>query len=281
MAFCTVCGASVNGAFCNQCGTPASAAAGQAPAPPQPARPGQPAQAMSAPVGMPPAAPRKTSPIVWVLVIVLGLFVIGGLAVAGFTYFVFHKVKQAGIDPELIRRNPGMAVGKMIAAANPDVEVVSTDDNAGTITIRDRKTGKVVTMTFDQAKNGRFKMSAQGDDGNTATMEIGGGAGKLPSWVPNYPGSTAQGTFSVRGDDKDGAGEGGNVTFTTKDPAAKALAFYQDKAKEMGMKINLTSTTEQGGMIIASDDDSKRSLTVVVGGDSGETTVNVTYAQKK
>lgn len=278
MAFCTVCGASVNGAFCNQCGTPVSAVAGQAP--PPPARPPQPAQAMSAPVGMPPAAPRKTSPLVWVLVIVLGLFLLGGLAFAGLTFFVFHKVRQAGIDPDLIRRNPGLAVGKMIAAANPDAEVVRTDDNAGTITIRDRKTGKIVTMTFDQAKNGRFKMSAQGDDGNTATMEIGGGAGKLPSWVPNYPGSTAQGTFSLRGDASDGSGEGGNFTFTTKDSASKAMSFYRDKAKEMGMKVNLTSTTEQGGMIIASDDDSKRSLTVVVEGGSGDTTVNVTYAQK-
>jgi hypothetical protein len=209
-----------------------------------------------------------------------GLIVIVILCVVVFTFFVVHKVKEAGFDPELMRRNPGMAVSKMIAAANPDAEVVSTDENQGTITIRDKKTGKVVTMTFDQAKNGQFKISAQGDDG-TATMEIGAGAGKLPSWVPNYPGSTAQSTFNVSGVGNNGSGDGGNFTFTTKDPASKALAFYQDKAKEMGMKVNLNSTTDQGGMIIAADDDSKRTLTVVVGGGSGDTTVNVTYAQKK
>jgi hypothetical protein len=236
---------------------------------------------MSAPVGVAAAAPSKTSPIVWVLVILLGLFVLGGLAVAGFTFFVVHKVRQAGLDPDLIRRNPGLAVGKMIAAANPDAEVIHTDDSAGTITIRDRKTGKVVTMTFDQAKNGQFKMTTQDEDGKNASVEFGGGTGKLPSWVPNYPGSTAQGTFSVKGDSSDGSGEGGNFTFTTKDSASKAMSFYQDKAKEMGMKVNLTSTTEQGGMIIAADEDSKRSLTVVVGGGSGDTTVNVTYTQKK
>jgi hypothetical protein len=279
MAFCTVCGATVNGAFCNQCGTPVSAAAGQAQAPPPPPR--QTPPVMSAPVGVAAAAPSKTSPIVWVLVILLGLFVLGGLAVAGFTFFVVHKVRQAGLDPDLIRRNPGLAVGKMIAAANPDAEVIHTDDSAGTITIRDRKTGKVVTMTFDQAKNGQFKMTTQDEDGKNASVEFGGGTGKLPSWVPNYPGSTAQATFSVKGDSSDGSGEGGNFTFTTKDSASKTMSFYQDKAKEMGMKVNLTSTTEQGGMIIAADEDSKRSLTVVVGGGSGDTTVNVTYGQKK
>ena len=108
-------------------------------------------------------------------------------------------------------------------------------------------------------------------------------AGARISFLPgflNYPRSAAQATFSIKGDAGDGSGEGGNFTFTTKDTASKALSFYQDKAKEMGMKTNLTSTTEQGGMIVASDDDSKRTLTVVVGGGSGDTTVNVTYAQK-
>ncbi len=233
-----------------------------------------------APGGMPPVQPRSTSPVLWILGIVGGLIVIVILCVVGFTFFVVHKVKQAGFDPELMRRNPGMAIGKMIATANPDAEVVSTNDNDGTITIRDKKTGKVVTMTFDQAKNGQFKMSAQGDDG-TASIEIGGGAGKLPSWVPSYPGSTAQSTFNVTGSSNDGAGDAGNFTFTTKDSPSKAMAFYQDKAKEMGMKVNLTTTTDQGGIIIAADEDSKRSLKVVVGGSSGDTTVNVTYAHKK
>ncbi|HLK67271.1 MAG TPA: hypothetical protein VKU19_27740 [Bryobacteraceae bacterium] len=228
---------------------------------------------------MPP--PRTgTSPVVWILGIIGGLVVLGVLVVAGFTFFVVHKVKQAGLDPDLIKRNPGMAVGKMIAAANPDVDVVSTNDSDGTITIRDKKTGKVVTITFDQAKNGQFKMSASGDDGN-ASFEIGGGSGKLPDWVPNYPGSNAQGTFAVKGSGTDGGGEGGNFTFTTKDPASKALAFYQDKAKELGMKVNLNTTTDQGGMFIAQDDEARRTLTVVVGGSSGETSVNVSYAQKK
>ncbi len=226
---------------------------------------------------MPPPAPRKgTSPLVWVLVIILGIFVLGFVAVVGTGIFVVHKVRQAGLDPDLMRRNPGLAVGKLITAANPDAEVLSTDDGAGTITIRDRRTGKVVTMSFDQAKNGMFKFSAQDDNGKTATFELGGGTGKLPSWVPTYPGSTP--AFSARG--SDGSGEGGNFSYTTKDAPSQVMSFYQDKAKELGMKANVTSTTAEGGVLVVADDDSKRSLTIVVGGGSDGTTVNVTYAQK-
>jgi hypothetical protein len=235
-------------------------------------------------VGYPPAPQlpvRKTSPLVWVLIIVVGLFVMGGLAFAGFAFFVVHKVRQAGLDPDLIKRNPGLAVSKMIAAANPDVDVIHTDDATGTITIRDRKTGKVVTLNFDQIKDGKFKMSAQDEDGK-GSIEIGGGDAKLPSWVPNYPGSIAQGTFSVKGDSADGSGEGGNFTFTTKDAPSKVMTFYQDKAKDMGMKANLTTTNDKGGVVIVADEDSKRSLTIVVANDSGDTTtVNISYALKK
>jgi hypothetical protein len=96
MPFCTTCGANVTGVFCSQCGTPAPGAA--APTPQPSAAPYPPsAAAPYPPPGVAPAA-RKTSPIVWVLVIVLGLFLMGGLAVAGFVAFVAHKVHQAGVS---------------------------------------------------------------------------------------------------------------------------------------------------------------------------------------
>ena len=277
MAFCTNCGANVTGAFCNQCGTPAGAARGQAM--PQAMTPAPSPVPQPAP-GVAPA-PRKTSPIVWVLVIVLGLFVLGFIGVVGAGYFVVHKARQAGLDPALISRNPGLAMAKLVTAVNPDAEVIKTDDSTGTITVRDRSTGKVMTFSFDDIRNGKFNMKVQGEDGKTATVEVGGANAKLPSWVPSYPGSTAQGTFSVTGSSNDGSGEGGNFTFTTPDAASKVMTFYQDKTKELGMKANLTTNTTDGGMLIASNEDNQRTLTVVVGKGSSETTVNVTYAVKK
>jgi hypothetical protein len=290
MAFCTICGSQVAGAFCNQCGAPAPGSAAK-PGPPPPSPPpayGAPPPAYGAPPpqpgpfqpGVPQPMPRKTSPLVWVLVAVFGFFLLCGIFIVGVTMFAVHKVKQAGFDPDLMRRNPGMAVGKMIMAANPDAEVVSSDDANGTITVRDRNTGKLATMTFDQAKNGKFTFSARDDNGKTATMEIGGGAGKLPSWVPEYPGSTAAGTFSIKGS-ADGMADAGSFTFTTPDDGTKVMSFYRDKAKELGLKVNMETTTPKGGMITAVDEGEEHSLMVIVARDSGQTQVSVTYGRKK
>jgi hypothetical protein len=280
MAFCTTCGATVTGAFCNQCGTRADAAAASSSAGPSVA-PGQPyAAAPAQPFAAPPAqpGPRKTSPLVWVLVVVLGLFVLGGIGVAGFTWFVVHKVRQAGIDPDLWRRNPGLAAGKLIAATNPDLDVVRTDDNAGTITLRDRHTGKETTITFDQARQGKFTIRAQDENGKTASLEFGGSGSKPPAWVPDYPGSHP--AYSIRGS-ADSGEEGGNFTFTTDDPASKVMSFYQDKTREMGMEAKVTTTTPDGGMMVATREGDERSLTIVVGGNSSHTSVNVTYTRKR
>jgi len=279
MAFCTSCGANVNGAFCNQCGTPVRAGGMTPPAPGMTPPPpvAQPAPGMAAPPLA--AAPRKTSPIVWILVIVLGLFVLGIVGVVGTGFFVLHKAKQAGFDTALMSRNPGLAVAKMITAMNPDAEVVKTDDSSGTITIRDRSSGKVMTFTFDDIRNGKFNMKVKSEDGD-GSIQIGGGDGKLPDWVPAYPGSTSQGTFSVKGSSSDG-GEGGNYTYTTPDPPAKVMTFYQDKARDMGLKANLTTNKPDGGMLIVADEGSNRTLTIVVGKGSPDTTVNLTYAMKR
>ena len=278
MAFCTNCGATINGAFCTQCGRPAGSAAPPSPA----AAPVPPAAAYQPPpMAQPPFAPavaaqRKTSPIVWVLVIVLGLFVLGGLTIAGLGFFVVHKVKQAGLDPDLMARNPGLAISKLVASTNPDIQVLNTNDNAGTITVRDRRTGKVTTLTFDQARNGQFSVTAQDDQGKNATLDFGGSVRGIPGWVPSYPGgSTPKSTFSAS------AGDGnvsGSFTFTTTDSQERVLSFYQDKCKELGLKTTNISSPG-GGSVIGTDDVTKRSLLVFVGTGS-PVTVSVTYGLK-
>lgn len=275
MPFCTTCGASVAGAFCSQCGTPVKAASGQASPPPAPMPP--PAAQMPPPVDSN-AVPggRKTSPLVWVLVIVLGLFVLGGLAVGGLALFVAHKAREAGISTDLWRRNPAAATARILAAANPDIQIVSEDDGAGTVSVRDRKTGKTMTWNLDQAKQGRFSITAEDENGKNATVEFGAGSiDKLPVWVPSYPRAKLQGTFSVTGNSSEGAG--GNFSFSSSDSADKILSFYQDNIRDLGMKIQVNTTTPEGGVITATDDDRKRSLNIIVHRGSDETTVNVTY----
>jgi len=267
MAFCTSCGATVQGAFCPQCGTPASAAAAQ-PAAQQPAP--QPAFAPQAPAGQ---APPKSglSTVALVLLIVGGIIVLGIVGIIGTVAYVAHSVT----------RNPGLFMAKMITAANPDAEVLGTDEGTQTVRIRDRKTGEEVTLSFDDIKKGKLKFSARGSDGKMANVEIGGGEGKMPSWVPTYPGAKAEGNMTASGQSDDGMGEGGVVTFSTPDPASSVTAFYQSKIRELGMKMDLTQLSDSGGMVMGEDEAGKRTLHVMVAGGSGNTTFTVTYGRKR
>ena len=186
MAFCTNCGANVTGAFCNQCGTPAAKAPAGTGAPAF--QPVPPPPVMAQPVPGAPAAARKTSPIVWIFLIVGVLFVLGIVERRRSRILLVHKAKQAGLDTDMIQRNPAYAIAKMAVAANPDLSEVSHDDRAGTITLRDNKTGKVMTMNFDDIKNGKIRFSGTDDNGKAATVEIGGGDRQIAVVDSGIPG---------------------------------------------------------------------------------------------
>jgi hypothetical protein len=257
MAFCSQCGTTLAGTFCTQCGAPAAKAA-------QPAT-----------VAAPAHAKRRTSPLVWVLLIVLGLFGIGAIAVIGTGAFFLNKVRQAGVDPELWRTNPGLAVGKVMAAVNPNLEVVRTNGSEGTVTLRDRHSGKQFSIGIDAARNGSFTLRADDEGGKQATIEFGGDA-KIPAWMPQYPGSKPQQVFSARGETEREGGEAGSFTFKTPDSSSKISEFYEQKAREMDLPLR----TSVFGTVIAGDEDRGRWFKVVTSSGSDETSVSVTYGRK-
>jgi hypothetical protein len=264
------------------------------PVPPAPAPPGGPGAMY------PPPPPKKTSPIVWVLVGLGAFLLLVVIAVVGAGFFLVHKVKQAGLDPELMRRNPGLATVKMMAALNPNIEVLSVNENRGLVTVRDKQSGKTYSVDFEDAKKGKFiikedgkdavTVNATGDDKNgslevksgDSTVKIGGGQNaKVPTWIPDYPGSTPQAAYSAQAKE----GDSGMFTFKTKDPADKVAHFYEEGLKSSGMKTSSTISNAGsgtvGGMISGEDESRKHSVTVLVGSEGGETTVTVNFSMKK
>ncbi len=263
MAFCTGCGADVSGRnFCVY---------GSAPQ-----------QQM-----MP---PKKTSPVVWIVLGIVGFFVLIAIVVTvGIGLFV-HKVKQ----------NPALAMAKLLTAANPNVEVVGSDSGNNTVTFRDKQTGETITMNFDQIKQGRIdfrgpkgehaSINAHGS-GDSGTLEINGpngsmkfGSGtaaQIPSWVPSYPGATPTGNFSMQGAD----GANGSFGFTTSDDTKHVLDFYQQALSAAGFKItnNMTSNTPtgSGGMVAAENESTKQTVVASVSQEGGGTKVGVIYGTKK
>src|ERR1041385_8293333 len=72
------------------------------------------------PGGMPPAPPKSSGVkvILWIVGVFVALIIFVIVAMAGLGFFFLHKAKQAGLDPELIRKNPGLAAAKMVGMNN-------------------------------------------------------------------------------------------------------------------------------------------------------------------
>ena len=298
MAFCTSCGAQVQGPFCGSCG----ATAGSANVPSKPGTGPQAGGAAASPV-TPPAsapvppvsasAPQKTSAVVWILGGCGALVVLAALVAGAGMYFIAHKAKQGA---HVFKKNPALAITRMIAAANPDVDVVSTDEDKGTITVRDQKTGKTVIMNFAEARKGKFvfeqdgqkvQMEAHGDgDKGTFVMKsseglmrlgAGDGAEKLPDWLPPYPGSLPQGSFSMQNPKE----TTGSFSFVTKNSIEQVMRYYEDALKNAGLKVTSHAMQQDGktslGIVTAEEVGNKRKAVINATASPEGINVGVTF----
>lgn len=253
---------------------------------------------------VPPAFPPNQAPLppgkkpnilIWILggivVLMLGVTVMCGLG----GYFLMRKAKQAGFDSTLLSQNPGYAAAKMMVTMNPELDTVSSDDGTGTIVVREKKTGKTMTFKFDPDKktmvvadeNGKeatVKLNTDGDKGTLEVQSADGtvkfgatGSNQMPSWVPVYPGSSPQGTFSSQSKE----GNQSTFAFKTKDAPAKVISYYQEQLKSGGFTINMTTNTPDGGMVMAEGAGKTRSVMLTVSSSSDGTDVSVTSIEKK
>jgi len=243
--------------------------------------------------------PKKSNAVAWILGILGGLFLLFILAVGGGIYFLKYKLNRAGVDSELFKRNPTLAAARVAAALNPNIEVLSVDEGREVLSVRDKKTGKVFSVNFEDAKRGRWVMTADGKSAEVnvsgegpqgsldisspdGTVRIGGGAAtNIPSWVPQYPGSNPQNAVTSN----QLAESGGMFSFKTSDDVDRVMQFYRDRVTSAGLHItNTTNTRNNGvasGVITAEDDGKNRTVAVVISNDGGDNGVAVTYSMKK
>jgi hypothetical protein len=228
------------------------------------------------------------SPIIWILAGVAGFILLVGIAVVAGGLFLTHK----------IRENPALATAKLLAAGNPDVEVLSANAGRNTVTFKDKKTGETVTMNFDDLKKGKIVFKGQGQeailqahgDGQNGTFEINspqatvkfgaGTAAKIPNWVPVYPGVSPAVNFSMQGNNA----EAGSFQFKTKDSAKAVLEFYEKDLKEAGFRITANisgNIAAASGAMLTAEDSLKRTVMVTAGTADGGANVNVVFGTNK
>lgn len=236
-------------------------------------------------------------PLAWVgigcgalLVIVMVVVMVGG-------FFLARTVKSVAEDFE---DNPGLAAARFIVKASPELEEVDVDEESGTMTIRNTKSGELITVNFDDIKEGRFSWTADGEEVTVDVSDAGDGTVKIessdgdgfaistgaavtdeiPEWVPDYPDSEPENRGTMKTDDS----VSGNFNFTTDDAVAEVLDFFRNVLKANGFQVTVNTYSggdNEGAMINSVMEAENRSVIIVIGSADGSTTVNVTYSSKK
>jgi hypothetical protein len=228
-------------------------------------------------------------PLGWIAIGCGVILVFCVIAFGVFGYFV-----KRGVDK--FKQNPAKTAAEFMVRANPDLELVSTDDKAGTLTVHNKKTNETVTMNFDDIKNGKFKVTSDkgtatfdgsgggikvtDEKGQTATFG-GGGPQNLPSWLPVYPGAASQNALASTTNE----GRSGGFTLTTKDTIEQVANYYETQLKAAGLKVekNMMSANDKtsGGTVSGSSDDKKRTAAVILSTSDAGTQAMVSYEEKK
>jgi hypothetical protein len=243
-----------------------------------------------------PIAPAKKGmgPLGWVLIGcgVIALMGFIALMVGGYVF------KKKVVDR--YAANPVMAAAEDIVRINPELELISSDPEKGTITVKNKETGETVTVdaskikedgkiTFE-TKEGKTVVDAS-QSGESGSIKVTGADGQqvtwggeapkdLPAWVPIYPGSDVQAALDTTSSD----GRTASFNVTTTDSVDQVTEFYESKLNEAGLKVSkntMESNGERSAVVTANSEDDKQSVMAMIGQQDGKTQASVTFTVKK
>ncbi len=244
--------------------------------------------------GAPQSKKKGLGPLAWIGIGCGVLLLIGLVVISAVTIWGVHKAKGFAADME---KNPGLTAARMVVKLNPELEEVDVDPDAGTMTVRNTKTGEVVTVDFEDIEDGRIGFSsgdkevtfeAKGDEeGGTFSVKsnegemswsAGEAAGELPPWVMVYPGTTPTSTHSM----KQGEGYGGGFELVTDDGLEQVSSFYQDELEKAGFEVGVNTFSggdESMAMVSGTDEAADRQILVNARTEEGRTRIVVSYNQ--
>ncbi|HUP24438.1 MAG TPA: hypothetical protein VNB06_16020 [Thermoanaerobaculia bacterium] len=223
-------------------------------------------------------------PLVWVGIGCGVLLMLGVVGVVAAGWFVKSKAEQL---VENIEKRPVETAARAFAALNPELEFVSADEAAETVTLRNSRSGEVITIDYAQLREGRVSFEgaegtttfeADGEQGVSVTSADGtfrlGAGGDLPAWVPLPDGVEAQAAYTST---RDGKSSG---TFTvTGSTAAEVLAFYQQTLPDRGYVLESSSSVSGlAEHLVFGDAASGRQITIT--STSGQDGVAVSYQER-
>lgn len=248
-------------------------------------------------VASPPPPPGAPAPkkgigaVGWIAIGCGAIVLLGLLGVIAGGWFVKRQVDK-------YKDNPSMVAAELIVRANPDLELVSSDPEKGTMTIKNQKTGETVTLNASDIEEGKLTFETEegttvvdatssGESGSVkmtgpdgAEVTWGGEAPKdLPDWVPVYSGSTVQGAM----DATTAEGRSASFSLSTDDSVDDVISFYETELEGAGLKVTknlMEANGERTGMLSGTSEDEKRTVSVIIGRQEGKTQATISFQAK-
>ncbi|MBS3818034.1 hypothetical protein KGY73_00800 [bacterium] len=233
------------------------------------------------------------------VVAVVGIIIIVVAVISG-GLFLSKKAKEAGIDTELLRKNPALATAKMVVASNPELELVNVDEKSGTLTVNNKKTGETLTADFKDIQKGRItfkteegekltlrteesgvKAEVKDEKGEAKSMEFGTSAekSKIPDWIPIF-----EGELSISFTSSEEESRTGTFSIETDASPEDVRDFYLSRLEKLGFSMETNSSETETTHLInlfSSDEDNQRELVVnILQEEEGVTNITLQYQER-
>ncbi len=223
------------------------------------------------------------------IVLVMIAIAIGGI-------FIANKAKDVAADFE---KDPAMVAARMIVKLNPELEEVDSDPDAGTMTVRNKQTGEVITVDLEDIKEGRLSFKSGDREINIDASEMEGSgtlkitdedggvvfssgdvSQELPAFVPVYPGCEPANRHSMT----TGGESIGGFELETSDSVQEVLEFYRSKLEAAGFETSVNTFSQdgsRGGMVNANEPGANRTVTVIINSEGASPTKVVVSFQRR
>ncbi len=234
------------------------------------------------------------------VLIVLG-FVGAGFAAKWLWGVGKEAMEKAGVSMEDFQNHPEKAAAKIFVAANPEIDLISEDAGAGTMTVKVKSSGETLTVSYADLAKGKLVMTSSG--GEQVTIDGSGqdGQGKivmksgdsttvigteadlvpLPAWVPVFPKSRPM-SGGVRSENNEGVK--GTALSEAEGTVAEVKAFYESELKAKGYEVQTTVTDAAGAqsaMVSADSADKKSKVVIMINAEGQKVTMMLNYEGPK
>ena len=188
-------------------------------------------------------------------------------------------------------------MARVIAAANPDIELLEASDDDGIVRFRNTETGEEFEFSYEDIEEGRFTFTADGEtasidfdgsqeegsgsvtitsDEGTTTFTASSERGDYPDWVPVYPGAATQGNYTTETPEA----RAGAYSFEVEEEVDVVLDFYANAFEAAGLEIKSRTTMPTGAMLAAETPDGARNATLSLSGEGGVVKGAVNFVEK-